>query len=197
MKNLIGSMLVIFMSLSNTAWAEEPPANTAMPRGMSASIKDITAADMPRQSAQENNLPDSNQQNAQPVPLLSDLPSTRRSGEKQSVINNFCSNITRKNVDASQLSCIDAQKQEACERFERAPVNIQRVMVQAIDCEADTNSGHAKSDCDSSDASRLDLLKQYWDDEDSSYTVLFLPDMVFNAAASCEAPAAAKSEVKQ
>lgn len=190
MKNLISSLLVIFMSLSVSALAEEPPGSTAVPREAPVSIKEILP-DGQAQQPQDN-------KTIQPTPLLSGIASPHRGEmEKQSMINSFCKGVTQKNIDPSQLSCIDAQKQEACERFERAAVNIQRVMAQAIDCEADTTNGHTKSDCDSTDASRLDLLKQYWDDEDSSYTLLFLPDMVFNAAANCEAPAAAKTGAKQ
>jgi len=187
MKNLISSMLVIFMSFSTTAWAEDAPGSASVPREAPVSIKEIMPEGTPAQVLDKN---------PQPTPLLAGMPSPHRGMEKQSYINNFCSSVAQKNTDPARLSCIDAQKQEACERFARAAVNIQKVMTTAIDCEADTTGGNSKADCDSTDASRLDLLKQYWDDEDSSYTVLFLPDMVFNAEANCEVPAVAKSGAK-
>lgn len=161
-------------------------------------VRDIPASlETPAPIIQQSNLPPDNIVKSEPAPLVAALPSPQRAVGKQSFINTFCNGvIPPKPGTEAQQSCMDTQKQEACERFSRAAVNIQRIMSQAIDCEADNSNGQAKSDCDSTDASRLDLLKQYWDDEDSSYTILFLPDMVFNSAATCEAPVAAKSGAK-
>lgn len=113
------------------------------------------------------------------------LPPPSR-GMNRGFINKFCSSdYAPKNASSeAQQSCMDTQRQEACERFQHAAVNIQRVLSQAIDCEANS-SGYNDSECDGLDASRLDMLKQYWQDEDTSYTILFLPDMVVNSAANC------------
>lgn len=118
------------------------------------------------------------------------LPPGTRGSSQRGFINRFCSaEYTPKNASSeAQQSCMDTQRQEACDRFQNAAVNIQRVLSQAIDCEANS-SGYADSDCDGLDANRLDMLKQFWQDEDTSYTILFLPDMVLNSAANCSANA--------
>jgi len=93
-------------------------------------------------------------------------------------MNQFCANV------GGNGSCKDDQKQQACDRFKAATVNVQQLMDRVIDCEV--NAANAiEGDCDGLDAGRLDLLKQYWQDDDMSYTILFLPDMVLNASASC------------
>lgn len=116
------------------------------------------------------------------------LPPGTRGISQRGFINKFCSTeYTPKDISSeAQQSCMDTQRQEACDRFQNAAVNIQRILSQAIDCEANS-SGYSSSDCDGLDASRLDMLKQYWQDEDASYTILFLPDMVLNSAANCSA----------
>lgn len=96
-------------------------------------------------------------------------------GNSVSYMGQFCANTN---------PCQNTQKQQVCERFRSAAVNVQQVLDRAIACEVNAAQG-VESDCDGLDAGRLDLLKQYWQDEDMSYTILFLPDMVQNAAASC------------
>lgn len=113
------------------------------------------------------------------------LPPSNR-GMNRGFINKFCSSdyAPRNASSDAQKSCMDTQRQEACDRFQHAAVNIQRILSQAIDCEANS-SGYNNSECDGLDASRLDMLKQYWQDEDTSYTILYLPDMVVNSASNC------------
>lgn len=81
-------------------------------------------------------------------------------------------------------SCGGDAKQQACTRFKAAAVNVQELLDRVVTCEVKSGST-VEYDCDSLDSSRIDLLKQYWQDEDMSYTILFLPDMVLNAAANC------------
>ncbi len=120
-----------------------------------------------------------------PVPPLTatgTLPPAHRGQSQQNYINQFCNTP----INNNSQSCQENQRQQACERFSRATVNVQRILSQAIDCELNT-TGIIKSGCDGLDAGRLDLLKQYWQDEDMSYTILFLPDMVINVQANCAA----------
>ena len=96
-------------------------------------------------------------------------------GSTASYMGQFC---------ASTSNCQSTQKQQVCERFRSAAVNVQQILDRTIACEVNTAKA-VESDCDGLDAGRLDLLKQYWQDEDMSYTILFLPDMVQNVIASC------------
>lgn len=100
----------------------------------------------------------------------------------------FMSNFCNTPADGNALqSCQASQREAACQRFHRATVDIQRLLDRAINCEyTATGSRAGFADCDGLDAGRLDLLKQYWQDEEASYTILFLPDMVLNAAANCK-----------
>lgn len=108
------------------------------------------------------------------LPRRNVIPPPRRGLTKQNFITHFCD---------ESYQCEDAQRQQSCERYKRAAVNVQRLLDRTIDCEI--NNASYKSGCDGLDAGRLDLLKQYWQDEDESYTILFLPDMVLNSAATC------------
>jgi hypothetical protein len=108
------------------------------------------------------------------LPRRGTIPPPHRGLGKQGFMAYFCD-------DGYQ--CEDAQRQQSCERYKRAAVNVQRLLDRTIDCEV--NNASYKSGCDGLDAGRLDLLKQYWQDEDESYTILFLPDMVLNSAATC------------
>lgn len=105
---------------------------------------------------------------------------------RRSFINEFCSSDYDYNQGstATQKNCIDTYRQQACERFSRATVDIQQILTQTIDCETGNDTLSAEN-CDGLDAARIDLLKQYWQDEDASYTILFLPDMVVNSADLC------------
>ena len=106
-------------------------------------------------------------------------------GAAKSYMSQFCANV---NVNAAAnnggQTCQETQKQQACYRFRNAAVNVQQVLDRAVSCEVNTANA-VESDCDGLDAGRLDLLKQYWQDEDMAYTILFLPDMVINASANC------------
>lgn len=126
--------------------------------------------------------------------INNDLPDTRRIPPpnrvqgQQGFINRFCNSgyISKTASTPAQQDCMDTQRQQACERFSHATVNVQRTLSQAIDCELNSTN-MVQSGCDGMDASRLDLLKQYWQDEDISYTILFLPDMVLNSTDNCSA----------
>ncbi len=93
-------------------------------------------------------------------------------------MNKFCS-------DTSQsLHCRKTHREEICARFKRSAINVQQILDRVVACEANAEKG-VEGDCDGLDAGRIDLLKQYWQDEDMSYSILFLPDMVLNASAPC------------
>ncbi len=114
------------------------------------------------------------------------LPSSRRGQNGQGFINKFCSSSYKAKAASNtiQQECMEDQRQQACDRFNHATVNVQKILSQAIDCEL-SSTNFSEASCDGLDASRLDLLKQYWQDEDISYTILYLPDMVINSAGNC------------
>jgi|GEM_PF-5872026 len=111
-------------------------------------------------------------------PVAAEAPlAPAKDGTSKSYMAKFCAGETG--------SCQTTQKLQVCERFRVAAVNVQQLLDRAVNCE--TNAADTAADCDGLDAGRIDLLKQYWQDEDMAYTILFLPDMVQNAAASCQA----------
>lgn len=145
-------------------------------------------ADMPIDANMVKQLEDINARNMQgnSFPLTSGLPPPNRGRNQQNFINVFCSSgyAPKINLTDTQQACMENQRKQACERFGRININIKRILSKAIDCESNTN-GYIKSGCDGLDTSRLDLLKQYWQDEDIAYTILFLPDMVLNSPVNC------------
>lgn len=105
---------------------------------------------------------------------------------KQNFMAEFCASDYKNKISGNTTfqSCQETQRQQACDRFSRATVSVQRLLSQAIDCDLSTLT-FSTGECDGLDAGRLDLLKQYWQDEEMSYTVLFLPDMVTNIVSNC------------
>lgn len=158
----------------------ENDKNIGFDSNMQRQINDINA----RHDSMDNNTNNHIQEDT--IPLLNGLPSPNRGQNYQGFINKFCGSgyVPKKASTASQQDCMDTQRQQACERFSRATVNVQKTLNQAIDCELNSTN-LSQFGCEGMDASRLDLLKQYWQDEDISYSILFLPDMVLNSAANC------------
>ncbi|MEQ1789440.1 MAG: hypothetical protein ABL857_03245 [Rickettsiales bacterium] len=122
------------------------------------------------------------------IPLANGLPPQNRGSNKQNIMNVFCSSKYKMqtNISNAEKVCINAQRQQACERFKLSAMNVRRILSQIIDCEANI-TGYNISGCDGLNSNRINLLKQYWQDETTSYTILFLPDMVLNTAANCAA----------
>lgn len=97
---------------------------------------------------------------------------------------------------ASLNACLDDQKKQACDRFGSLPNDVQKEMDKVIGClynasnngQMDENGSIQQApqqDCTRDDAVRLDMLKQYWSDQNVAYAILFLPDMVLGGAARC------------
>jgi hypothetical protein len=103
-------------------------------------------------------------------------------------MSSFCSDdvSTRSPLNTAAASCKNSQREMACERYQRATVDVQRLLDQVVTCEnSGVGMGAQDINCDVLDAGRIDLLKQYWQDEDASYTILYLPDMVSRSLDKC------------
>lgn len=102
---------------------------------------------------------------------------------------------------ASMNACIDDQKKQACDMFQRLPLEVQNAMDAVISCvyNAANEGGMAMPgytqqqqqqmpvglDCSANDSIRLNLIKQYWRDQNVTYAVVFLPDMVLDGPGRC------------
>lgn len=94
-------------------------------------------------------------------------------------------------------ACISEQKKQACNMFLGMPIDAQRAVDSVISCDyTRANEGQldengyvqqmpSAGDCTNGDSLRMNLLKQYWRDQNTAYAIVFLPDMVLNGAARC------------
>jgi hypothetical protein len=112
---------------------------------------------------------------------------------------NFQPMLSKSGRIASLNACLSEQKKQACDMFQRLPVDAQRVMDSAINCvytlanEGQMNNpGYMQQqplpnnmDCSNGDSLRMNLLKQYWRDQNVSYAIVFLPDMVLDGPSRC------------
>ncbi len=85
--------------------------------------------------------------------------------------------------------CIAQGKKQTCDIFAQLPNDAQRLLDRTISCLSDTaeyedDYDSARKDC-GYERARLGLLKKYWEEQQTAYALVFLPDMVMNAAANC------------
>ena len=109
---------------------------------------------------------------------------------------------------ASMVSCLERQKTEACSLYQSAPDDARAAIDASVNCaaramnamgddggesdEEDSGWGSwggrattAPVSCVKYDAQRLTVLKRYWDDNNTAYALVFLPDLVMDASGSC------------
>ncbi len=85
-------------------------------------------------------------------------------------------------------ACIEQQRQNACQEFQRLPQEVQDVIDRSISCAYIAASGEAPSDnagCANENAARLELLKKYASDPLSNHALIFMQDSVLNPSANC------------
>jgi hypothetical protein len=94
-------------------------------------------------------------------------------------------------------NCMENQKKEACDMFAGLPRDVQRIMDSVISCEYNnTNGGQMdengyinqapqQNDCSQGDSARMNMLRQYWNNQNLAYAIVFLPDMVASGASRC------------
>lgn len=110
-------------------------------------------------------------------------------------MESFCSSNMQPVTDIGRTSnaadCMQNTKQLACDMFSRLPKDAQNVLDRSIGCayvlseeEADAEQT-TSSTCNKYDSRRLRLLKKYWDDQETSYALAFMPEMVLNPMLMC------------
>jgi hypothetical protein len=115
-------------------------------------------------------------------------------GDQQFGVNRFmdgyCDPNFNAGVGAGQASqgCIDNAKRQACDIFSRLPRDAQGLLDRTLSCAFSADSGGYGSydDCAGYDSQRLQAIKAYWNDQETVYALVFLPDLVQNPAASCQ-----------
>ncbi len=92
-------------------------------------------------------------------------------------------------VRVGMASCFESIKQKACDGFARLPAEVQGPMNRLVECQynvAEEPSEYAdETRCARLEHEQMRLLKHYWRDQNTAYTILFLPDLVINAGSFC------------
>lgn len=108
-------------------------------------------------------------------------------------MDNYCSQQNKPLVSSSHLAymtgCMEDIKVKACDAFQRLPIEVMRKLDIIINCAfnaATMNTvTNGDSACDYRHELQLELLKTYWNNQDISYNIAFMPDMVANPVTFC------------
>lgn len=110
---------------------------------------------------------------------------------------NFRPLLANRGNVANLNNCMENQKKQACDMFANLPRDAQRTMDSIIACQynnandggMDENGyvqqGRGMQDCSEGDSIRMNLLRQYWNNQNTAYAIVFLPDMVADGASQC------------
>lgn len=97
--------------------------------------------------------------------------------------------IIQSNALRGIVECMDSVKQRACDSFAKLPDEAKTLVDNTVRCvyEAAESGTGASYDvqCRQPLAEQHWLLKKYWSDNATAYTILFLPDMLVDSASFC------------
>lgn len=146
------------------------------------------------------------------VPTQNGYPVISAPGAQQPVNNqghfmdgycdpNFKPLLARNPKYAGMANCLEQQKQQACGLYAALPPDARGVMDATMDCMAQQQNGGLEEapdgtlqptaapaiarDCSYNDSQRLNLLKRYWQDANTAYALVFIPDLAMDAGGSC------------
>lgn len=102
---------------------------------------------------------------------------------------------------AGIATCLEQQRNQACQLYQSVPGDVKKALDDSINCLAQANadmenaagnddSGAAAyttpaKHCGATDTRRLALVKRYWNDQNLSYALVFVPDLVMDSSGSC------------
>lgn len=84
--------------------------------------------------------------------------------------------------NGSMQNCLTTQRQDVCQQFQHLPADAQQTLDQTINC---YNADDRGTDCSSFDSRRLQLIKRYWNDQNTARSLVFLPDDIINGSNKC------------
>ncbi len=106
-------------------------------------------------------------------------------------MDSYCSQDHRPLVHSSHLaamtSCMDDMRNKACDSFRRLPQDAQSSVDGATECifsAEDTPYTETKA-CSRFEREQLALVKKYWNNPETAYAIVFIPDMVTNPQTFC------------
>ena len=172
---LLAAMLMI--SFSAQAYAQRIP-DYSLPATAAAQPSNSTN-NTPRQYQNQNN--QSAQQhpyNNYPAPLLTDndQPTSSRYMDRY-CDRNFKPAIASDPRYANLGACLEQQKELVCSQFQQLPRDVQKVLDETISCTNrllngedpdEQQTANIPTTCGDGDSTRLQLLKKYWRDPNTS-----------------------------
>lgn len=119
--------------------------------------------------------------------------------------------IARSGRYAGMAACLQQQREQACQLYARMPADARGALDNAIHClarrsEAMDHGDEAEEEdsgwnfaglggrkkapvsmagCAGGDTQRLAMIQRYWDDQNTVYALVFLPDLVMDSSGSC------------
>lgn len=114
---------------------------------------------------------------------------------------NFKPMMARSAAYAGMAACLQKQRDEACQLYQAAANDVRRMIDESVNCmaagmEGDTMGDDEDSDfaptrsamptgCGAVDSKRLSMVKRYWNDQNTAYALVFVPDLVMDNSGSC------------
>ena len=113
--------------------------------------------------------------------------------ESQSFMANYCdTNVTpivQNRHFGDTNHCFESTKAKACDGFKALPDDAKNVLDRATECafamSDDVSKRYKNNDCEQLERDQFRLAKKYWNSQEMTYLVLFLPDMVANPMIFC------------
>jgi hypothetical protein len=88
--------------------------------------------------------------------------------------------------NSSMQSCLEQQKQQACDAYRALPADVKHAVSRAADCiYAASEADEDKADCAESDAARMALIRKYRGDEAATRALTSLPEDMVNSTGNC------------
>jgi hypothetical protein len=210
MNNKLALGLMLCAAFPYNALAQRIQNLSMSPQEMRTQNVQTQTAPQQQQHLPGNNLmPPGQTQNGYPVPIgpaaaLAGQPVGATAG---SYMEGYCDPnfkpILANNAKYARMaSCLEEQKQQACGMYQVLPADAKRSLDFTLNClGAQQNGGEmveaadgtlqpapvtgAARDCGAFDTQRLTLLKQYWQDANTAYALVFLPDLVMDSGGQC------------
>ncbi len=107
-------------------------------------------------------------------------------------MNQYCSEHNRPVVRSQRVAnitnCLEDIKSKACDAFSKLPADAQASVDGAAECifsMEDTPYTETRQ-CGQFERQQLALVKKYWNNPETAYAIVFIPDMVANPMIFCE-----------
>lgn len=126
-------------------------------------------------------------------PRQSDYYHQQSAGRGKLFMDQYCNPAFKPIVNPARhgiIACAESVRKEACNGFSLLPRDAKEPIDHTVECVYASAQSGAESyydmQCRDAYVQQIWLLKKYWGDEKTTYTILYLPDMVADSSSFCQ-----------